>query len=96
MILRRGFSIEKNDRILVVEDVVTTGGSVKEAIQAAEDAGGNVVGVGILVDRSNGKAKIHSNQYAITTLDSKSFSPDSVPDELASIPVQKPGSRHIV
>jgi len=96
MVLRRGFHIEKNERILVVEDVVTTGGSVKEAIEVAENEGGIVIGVGILVDRSNGNAKIHSNQYAITTLESESFPPDNVPDELAIIPIQKPGSRHIV
>ncbi|MBL7014397.1 MAG: orotate phosphoribosyltransferase [Candidatus Marinimicrobia bacterium] len=96
MVLRRGFHIEKNERILVVEDVVTTGGSVKEAIKAAENEGGIVIGAGILVDRSNGKAKIHSNQYAITTLESESYSSDNIPDELAIIPIQKPGSRHIV
>ena len=96
MVLRRGFNIENKERILVVEDVVTTGGPVKEAIELAKNEDGIVVGAGILVDRSNGNVNIHSNQYAITTMESESFHPNNVPDKLAIIPIQKPGSRYIV
>ena len=95
MKLRRGFYVEKDEIVLVVEDVVTTGGSVKEAMQVAIDAGGRIAGAGVLVDRSNGKAQIHSNQFAVTRLESLSFAPDEVPAELEAIPIQKPGSRHI-
>ena len=62
MSLRRGFKIDKNEKILVVEDVITTGGSVKEVIDVAHKNHGQVVGVGIIVDRSNGQVKIHENQ----------------------------------
>ena len=69
MILRRGFSITPGEKILVVEDVITTGGSVKEVMQAVEELGGEVVGVGIIVDRSNGNVILHENQFSIVKLE---------------------------
>ena len=95
MCIRRGFKIEKNDKILVVEDVITTGGSVKEVIDEITKLGGEICGVGVLVDRSNGQAKLHKNQFSIIELEALSFSPDKVPDNLKHIPIQKPGSRKI-
>ena len=89
---RRGFEIKENDKILVIEDVITTGGSVKEVIDEVTKLGGKISGVGVLVDRSNGQAKLHKNQFSIIELEAVSFEPDKVPDRLKDIPIQKPGS----
>ena len=96
MVIRRGFDIEIGEKVLVVEDVITTGGSVKEVMNLVEDAGGNILGIGVLVDRSNGTVKLHNNQYSIVKLDAASYGKDEVPDELDKIPIQKPGSRHLI
>ena len=95
MILRRGFSITPGEKILVVEDVITTGGSVKEVMQAVEELGGEVVGVGIIVDRSNGNVILHENQFSIVKLEVKSFDENEIPEDLAKIPIEKPGSRSL-
>ena len=95
MCIRRGFEIKENDKILVIEDVITTGGSVKEVIDEVTKLGGIIFGVGVLVDRSNGQAKLHKNQFSIIELEAVSFEPDKVPDRLKDIPIQKPGSRNI-
>ena len=95
MVIRRGFHIEKGEKVLVVEDVITTGGSVREVMDVVEDAGGNILGVGVLVDRSNGTVTLHNNQYSIVKLDAVSYGEDEVPDDLAAIPIQKPGSRYL-
>ena len=95
MVIRRGFHIEKGEKVLVVEDVITTGGSVKEVMDLVEKAGGNTLGVGVLVDRSNGSVTLHNNQYSIVKLDAVSYGEDEVPDDLAAIPIQKPGSRYL-
>ena len=95
MCIRRGFEIKENDKILVIEDVITTGGSVKEVIDEVTKLGGIIFGVGVLVDRSNGQAKLHKNQFSIIELEAVSFEPDKVPDRLKNIPIQKPGSRNI-
>ena len=95
MVIRRGFHIDKGEKVLVVEDVITTGGSVREVMNLVEDAGGNILGVGVLVDRSNGIVTLHNNQYSIVKLDAVSYGEDEVPDDLAAIPIQKPGSRYL-
>ena len=95
MCVRRGFEIKENDKILVIEDVITTGGSVKEVIDEVTKLGGKMSGVGVLVDRSNGKANLHKNQFSIIELEAVSFESDKVPDRLKDIPIQKPGSRKI-
>ena len=95
MVIRRGFSIDKEERIMIVEDVITTGGSVKEVMNLVSNIGAKIVGIGILVDRSNGKVKLHNNQYSIVKLDAVSYRNDDIPDELDVIPIQKPGSRYI-
>ena len=95
MVIRRGFHIEKGEKVLVVEDVITTGGSVREVMDLVEVAGGNILGVGVLVDRSNGSVTLHNNQYSIVKLDAVSYGEDEVPDDLAAIPIQKPGSRYL-
>ena len=96
MRFRRGFDINNNDKVLIVEDVITTGGSVKEVIQLVESHGGKVEGVGVIVDRSSGSVVLHQNQLSLTSLEVKSYEPQNVPPKLAAIPVEKPGSRSLV
>jgi len=95
MTLRRGFEILAGNNVLVVEDVITTGGSVQEVINVAIKAGANIVGVGVLVDRSAGAVKLHDNQFCVTELEVVSYGADEVPEKLASIPILKPGSRSL-
>ena len=95
MVIRRGFHIKEGEKVLVVEDVITTGGSVREVMDLVENAGGNILGVGVLVDRSNGTVTLHNNQYSIVKLDAVSYGEDEVPNELDKIPIKKPGSRHL-
>ena len=95
MTLRRGFEILAGNNVLVVEDVITTGGSVQEVMNVAIKADANIVGVGVLVDRSGGAVKLHDNQFCVTELEVVSYGADEVPEELASIPVLKPGSRSL-
>ena len=96
MCIRRGFEIEPGQNILVVEDVITTGGSVKEVMDQVINQEGNIVGVGVMVDRSNGTVSLHENQFSIIALEATSYESDEVPDSLSAMPVQKPGSRETV
>ena len=95
MVIRRGFEIKPNAKVLIVEDVITTGGSVSEVMDLVEKTGGNLIGVGVLVDRSNGTVHLHNNQFSIVRMDATSFPENEIPQELADVPVQKPGSRSI-
>ena len=95
MIIRRGFHINKGEKVLIIEDVVTTGGSVKEVIDTLLFMEVDIIGIGILVDRSNGKVKLHKNQYSIVKLNAVSYNENEIPKRLAEIPIQKPGSRYI-
>tara|TARA_B100001778_G_scaffold328988_2_gene329274 strand:+ start:328 stop:906 length:579 start_codon:yes stop_codon:yes gene_type:complete len=96
MKLRRGFEIKTNEKILIVEDVITTGGSVKEVMSLVQSFGADIIGVGVIVDRSSGSVVLHENQLSLASLEVKSYDSSDVPSELASIPVQKPGSRSLV
>ena len=96
MVIRRGFEIVSGEKVLVVEDVITTGGSVKEVMDLVEESGGNIMGVGVLVDRSNGQANLHSKQFSIVEMDAVSYSVEEIPEDLAAIPIQKPGSRYSI
>ncbi len=94
MTLRRGFTIPKGARILVVEDVITTGGSIREVMDIAEEMGGNVVGVAALVDRTGGEADF--GRKLITAFSEKlsSYPPEECPlCKAGEIPLEKPGSR---
>jgi len=91
--LRRGFSLEPGTKVLMVEDVVTTGLSSREAIEAVRAAGGSVVGEAALVDRSSGKADLGVLFYPLIRIDVPTYEAESVPPELAAIPAIKPGSR---
>ena len=95
MTLRRGFEINPETNVLVIEDVITTGGSVSEVIELVKNSGANVIGVGVLVDRSGGKVKLHEKQFCVTELEAVSYGDDEIPDDLANIPVLKPGSRSL-
>jgi len=91
--LRRGFRIEPGQRALMVEDVVTTGLSSREAIEAVRAAGGDVVAEAALVDRSGGMADLGVPFYPLIRIDVPTYEADAVPPELAAIPPTKPGSR---
>jgi orotate phosphoribosyltransferase len=93
MTLRRGFSINPGERVLVVEDVVTTGGSTRETIEAVRRAGGEVIGAGSLVDRSGGAVDLGVRRVALLTLDVPAYDPASCPLCEAGTPAIKPGSR---
>lgn len=94
MALRRGFMIDAAQKVLVVEDVVTTGGSVKEVMEVVRAFGGHVVGVGVLVDRSNGKVKFGVKQESVLTMDIESWPADNCPlCKEGKIRAIKPGSR---
>jgi orotate phosphoribosyltransferase len=91
--LRRGFRIEPGQKVLLVEDVVTTGLSSREAMKAVEQAGGEVIAAASLVDRSNGLADLGVPFFPLIRLDVPVYEPQNLPPELAAIPVEKPGSR---
>lgn len=91
--LRRGFRLAPGQRVLMMEDVVTTGLSSREAIAAIRAAGGEVVAAAALVDRSNGGADLGVPFFPLIRLDVPSYSADQLPPELAAIPAIKPGSR---
>lgn len=91
--LRRGFRLEPGQQVLLMEDVVTTGLSSREAIAAVNAAGGEVIHAASLVDRSMGKADLGVPFTPLIRLDVPSYQPDALPPELAAIPAVKPGSR---
>ena len=95
MTLRRGFEISPKSNVLVIEDVITTGGSVQEVIELVANSDATVTGVGVLVDRSGGKVKLHEKQFCVTELEAVSYGDDEIPEDLANIPVLKPGSRSL-
>lgn len=91
--LRRGFRLVSGTRVFMMEDVVTTGLSSREAIAAIGRAGGETVAAGALVDRSNGGADLGVPFYPLIRLDVPTYAADALPPELAAIPAIKPGSR---
>ncbi len=96
MALRRGFVVNPGERVLVVEDVVTTGGSVREVIELVKAAGGVVVGVGSIVDRTGGKIDFGVPFKAVISVDVESWEPEDCPLCKAGAPAPvKPGSRKI-
>ena len=93
MTLRRGFSLAAGEHTLVVEDVITTGGSTRDTMAAVEQAGGKVVGVGALIDRSGGKADLGVPKAALVTLEVRNYDPAECPLCKSGILAVKPGSR---
>lgn len=93
--LRRGFSLHPDDRVVMVEDVITTGLSSRECLAAIAAAGGTLVGAACLIDRSGGRAEIGIDRVALVTLDIPAYPANSLPPELAALPATKPGSRDL-
>ncbi|HZX21272.1 MAG TPA: orotate phosphoribosyltransferase [Clostridia bacterium] len=95
-ILRRGFSIPKGARVLVAEDVITTGGSVREVVELVREAGGVIVGVVVLVDRSNDKIEFGTRLESALSLEVASYEETECPIcKKGNIPLEKPGSKGI-
>jgi len=95
MTLRRSFEIKEGEKVIVVEDVTTTGSSVREVIDIVKSRKGKVVGVGVLIDRSGGKVDFGIKIEKLLTVDIKTFLPEECPLCKKEIPVIKPGSREL-
>ena len=93
--LRRGFHVEPGQKVVMVEDIVTTGLSSRECIAAIQAAGGTVVAAACIVDRSGGRADVGVPLVALATLDVPAYAADALPPELAALPVEDPGSRRL-
>jgi orotate phosphoribosyltransferase len=93
LVLRRGFKITAGEKILVVEDVVTKGGRVQETLDIVRAHGGQVVGVAMVVDRSNGAVNFGVPFESLISLQVETFEADKLPPDLAKIPAVKPGSK---
>jgi orotate phosphoribosyltransferase len=92
--LRRGFTLTPGEKVLVVEDVVTTGGSTRETIELARTAGAEVVGAASIIDRSGGNQGLDVPYVALATITVPTYQPDACPLCAAGQPVVKPGSRN--
>lgn len=93
--LRRGFHVEPGQKVVMVEDIVTTGLSSRECIAAIEAAGGTVIAAACIVDRSGGRADVGVPLVALATLDVPAWPADALPPELAALPIEDPGSRRL-
>ncbi len=93
--LRRGFHFEPGTKVVMVEDIVTTGLSSRECIESIRAAGGEVVCAACIVDRSGGRADVGVPLVALATLDVPAYPADALPADLAAIPVEDPGSRRL-
>jgi orotate phosphoribosyltransferase len=93
MTLRRGFEVTAGETAVVVEDVITTGGSTREVIALLQDGGARVLAAGSIIDRSGGKAELGIPRAALETLHVMAYPPESCPLCAQGIPVTKPGSR---
>lgn len=91
--LRRGFRVKPGQKVLMMEDVVTTGLSSREAIKAVEEAGATVIAAAAIVDRSNGEAELGVPFYPLVRINVPTYPADALPPELAAVPAEKPGSR---
>lgn len=93
MTLRRGFEISPGERVVIVEDIVTTGLSMRETIEALQKTPGDIVGTACVVDRSNGKADVGLPMVSLAAVDFPDYDPNELPPDLAAMPAVKPGSR---
>jgi orotate phosphoribosyltransferase len=92
LVMRRGFTLAPGERVLVVEDVVTRGGRVNECLEIVRKAGGAVAGVAMLVDRSAASVRFDAPSVSLLELSFPTYPADQVPESLAKVPVEKPGS----
>ena len=92
LVMRRGFTLAPGERVLVVEDVITRGGRVQECLEIIQKAGGQTVGVAVLVDRSQGQAKFPVPTLSLLEMSYPTYPADQLPPALAKIPATKPGS----
>ena len=92
LVMRRGFTLTTGERVLVVEDVITRGGRVQECLDIIQKAGGQAVGVAVLVDRSQGQAKFSVPCVSLLEMSYPTYAADQLPPDLAKIPATKPGS----
>ena len=95
MVLRRGFAVRPGEVAVVIEDVVTTGGSTREVIELLQAAGVQVAGAGSIIDRSGGRADLGVPRVALATLDPVTWQPEECPLCKQGLPVEKPGSRAV-
>jgi orotate phosphoribosyltransferase len=93
MALRRGFTVTPGEQAVVVEDVITTGGSTHDVVEVLRAAGAEVIGAGSIIDRSGGQADVGVPRVALATLQVAVYQPDDCPQCRAGVPVVKPGSR---
>jgi orotate phosphoribosyltransferase len=93
LVLRRGFKITPNEKILVVEDVITKGGRVQETLNIVRNLGGHTVGIAMLVDRSNGGVSFGIPTFSLMQMQVEVFDPEKLPDDLRALPIEKPGSK---
>lgn len=91
--LRRGFSLSSSDRVVIIEDVVTTGGSTRETMVVAREAGATVVGAGSIIDRSGGQSALDVPFRALVQLSLPTYQPEACPLCAQGLPITKPGSR---
>ena len=96
LMLRRGFSLSERDRVLVIEDVLTTGGSTRETMQVARAAGAQVIGAAAIVDRSAGAVRFDVPFHALLNIDLPTYEPEQCPLCAQGLPVVKPGSRPVM
>src|SRR5437588_2718892 len=96
LLLRRGFAVGETDRVLVVEDVLTTGGSTRETMQVATASGAQVIGVAAIVDRSGGTVSFEIPFHSLIEVALPTFEPDKCPLCAQALPVVKPGSRAVL
>jgi orotate phosphoribosyltransferase len=93
LVLRRGFKISPDEKILIVEDVVTKGGRVQETIDIVRANRGRIVGIAMAVDRSNGTVRFEAPTFSLLAMQVETFEPDKLPPDLANTPAVKPGSK---
>jgi orotate phosphoribosyltransferase len=96
LMLRRGFSLSERDRVLVIEDVLTTGGSTRETMQVARAAGAHVIGAAAIVDRSAGAVRFDVPFHALLDIELPTYEPEKCPLCAQGLPVVKPGSRPVM
>ena len=95
MTLRRGFQVSAGERLAVIEDVMTTGGSTREVVTLLRAAGADPVVAGSIVDRSGGSAEVGAPRISLVTMNVESWQPEQCPHCRAGVPVSKPGSRPV-